>query len=199
MSNQAIARRAPSKSFNPTSYKAEALDLMKANPTLAAQSMTQLASSKRAAERELNIATETTNDLVAFVVSTAVVGLLALLDGTVMAKRDAIIEGFEADGLIQAGEEPPSSLWKAEGIKEPGKLWILPYSLLAPIAFAAAAVGLSASRDESEPAGTMERVAAVTATTTFGLYVAGMTRAAGYRMQQRKMLNAAAQTAMTGT
>lgn len=199
MSTQAISRRTPSKSFNPSSYKAEALDLMKANPSLAAQSMTQLAGSKRAAERELNIATETTQDLAAFAVSSILVGLLGMLDGTIMAKRDAIIEGFETDGLIQPGEEPPSTLWKAEGIKEPGKLWFMPYNLLIPIVLGGVAVGLGAGREEDESPSTAERVFAVSATTTFGLYVASITRAAGYRFQQRRMLNAAAQTAMTGT
>lgn len=198
MSTQAIAR-APSRQFNPASYRAEALDLMQANPALAANSMTQLARSKREAERELNIAEESTQDIVAFLASTALVAVLGMWDGSIMAKRDSIIESFEMNGLVQPGEEPPASLWKAQGVKEPGKLWILPYGLLVPVLLGAGAVALAGTRDEAEGASTLERVAAVSATTTFGVWVASLTRASGYRWQQRRMIAAGAQAQMTGT
>lgn len=203
MQTQALTRSTAlpnRRDLNPAHFKAEALELMQANPALAAQSMTQLALSKRDAERELNISRESTNDLVAFAVSTGLVALIGLWDGSVMAKRDAIIAGFEEQGLIGAGDEPNAEIWKAAGVKEPGKLFgVIPMGLLVPVAFGVMSVIAAARRDERAPAGTFERVTSVTATTTFGVWVAGMTRASGYRRQQTKMVTAAAAAAMTGT
>lgn len=194
-SNGATAPRA----FNPSTYRAEALELMEANPKLAAHSMTQLATTKRETERELNIAQETQADLAAFLVSTALVALIGGIDGATMAKRDALIQTFEEAGLVQPGEEPARALWKAQGVKEPGKLWVIPTALLIPAALGIGAIIVAARREENDRASVGERVLAVTATTTFGVWVAGATRAMGYRWQQKRMLTAGAQAAMTGT
>lgn len=201
MQTQAIQRSGATaqRAFNPSTYRAEALELMEANPKLAAHSMTQLATTKRETERELNIAQETQADLAAFLASTALVAIIGGVDGATMAKRDALIETFEEAGLIQAGEEPPRSLWKAQGVREPGRLWIFPVALLIPAALGIGAIAVAARRDENERASVGERVLAVTATTTFGLWVANATRAMGYRWQQKRMLTAGAQAAMTGT
>lgn len=184
------------RKFNPQEYRAEFSDLMKVNPGLAANAATQLAGTKRDMDRQLNAAEDSTSDIIAFIVSTGVVALVGMYDGTVQAKRDQLIEGFEANGLIGVGEEPPRELWKAQGVKEPGKLWIFPTSLLIPIALGVGAVAVAAGRDEDEPASVPERVLAVTATTTFGLFIAGLTRASGYRWQQKRMATAGAQAMM---
>lgn len=196
---RASAARTAPRAFNPSSYRAEALELMEANPKLAAQAQTQLASNYRAAERDLNAAEESTQDIIAFLASTALVAAIGMWDGTVMAKRDSIIELFEANGLIKEDEEPPRELWKAQGIKEPGRLWIFPTQLIVPILLGAGAVAAAASREENDQASTLERVLAVSATTTFGLWVAGITRAAGFRMQQKKMIAAGTWAAIQAT
>jgi len=199
MPTQAMQRRSPRKRFNPSEYRADFQDLMAVNPGLAANAATSLAKSKRAAEREVNAAEDATADIIAFLVSSGIVALVGMWDGTVMARRDAILEQMEAGGLLAAGEEPTRDLWKAQGIKEPGKLWIFPTSLLVPIALGAVAVVVAAGREEDEPASVAERIFAVSATSTFGLFVASLTRGAGYRWQQKRMIGAAVEQAMTGT
>jgi hypothetical protein len=202
MSSQAMttarSQTAPRR-FNPKEYSADFHDLMQVNPKLAVNAATALAASKREIDRQLNFAEDQTSDLIAFAVSTGLVALVGWYDGSVMKRRDALIDQFEAQGLIGAGEEPPRELWKAQGVKEPGKLWIFPTSLLIPIVLGAAAIGVAAGRDEDERPSTLERTLAVTATTTFGLFVAGYTRAAGYRWQEKRMITAGTQAAMTGT
>ena len=201
MSSQALQRRTPvsTRSFNPSTYRAEALELMEANPALAANSMTQLAKSKREAERDLNMAEDSTSDIVAFLASSLIVAAIGAYDGTVMAKRDQLIETFEAAGTVLPGQEPTKDVWKSAGVKEPGKLWIFPTALLVPILLGAGAVIVAGRRDEDEPATTGERILAVSATSSFGLWLASITRASGYRYQQKRMLNAGVQAAMTGT
>jgi len=194
MSTQALSTAAPFRSlpsrreFNPSHFNAEALDLMQANPPLAAKSFTQLAVAKRDAERELNMSRESTSDLAAFAFSSGIVALVGLWDGNVMAKRDALIANFEEQGIVAPGAEPTSQVWKDAKIKEPGKLLgVVPMGLLLPVAFGTLSVIAAARRNENAPAGTFERVMAVTATTTFGVWLSGITRAHGYRRQQAKL------------
>ena len=196
MPTQAMQRRSPSKRFNPSEYRTDFADLMAVNPGLAANAATTLARSKREAEREVNAAEEATADIIAFLVSSGIVALVGMWDGTVMARRDAILQTFEASGVLAAGEEPSRELWKAQGVKEPGKLWIFPTSLIVPIVLGGIAVAVAAGRDEDEPASVAERIFAVSATSTFGLFVANLTRGAGYRWQQKRMIGAAAEQAM---
>lgn len=199
MPTQAVQKRSTSRSFNPAEYRADFQDLMAVNPGLAANAATTLARSKRDAERAVNISEESTADIVAFLVSTGIVAAIGMYDGMVTAKRDQIIEGFEADGLIAAGEEPPGDLWKAQGLKDPAKvIGFFPKALLVPILLGTATVVAASMREEDDRPGIAERSLAVSATTTFGLFIAGLTRASGYRWQQKRML-AAAQQAMTGT
>lgn len=201
MPAQAMTKSRSTRSFNPSEYRADFSDLMAVNPGLAANAATALARSKRDAEKQVNISDESKADIVAFGVSTLIVAAIGMYDGTVMAKRDQIIEDFESQGLIAAGEEPPADLWKAQGIKDPGKvLGFFPKSLLVPIILGVATVGAAAGREEDDPPSILERSLAVSTTTTFGLFVAGLTRAHGYRWQQKRMLAAAnAAGAMTGT
>jgi len=200
MTTQAVARRSPRKRFNPSEYRSDFQDLMTVNPTLAANAATSLAKSKRAAERELNAASDVTADLIALTISTGIVSLVGFWDGTVMARRDAILTSWEMAGTLGAGQEPDRAMWKAQGVKEPGKLFgFFPISLLIPIASFAAAMVFAGNRDEDEPAGIPERVFAVTAASTLGMWTAGLTRGGGYRWQQKRMIGAAADAAMTGT
>lgn len=188
------------RALNPQEYKAEFRDLIAVNPTLAADSATKLAMTKKNLERQLNAASEGTADIVAFLLSTGIVALVGIADGAMLAKRDAILKTWEDGGLITEGEEPPPSLWKDQKKREPGKLWIFPINLLIPIGLGTIAVVAAASRDEHERAGMFERVMAVSATSTFGLWVAGLTRGTGYRWQSnRQMGSATTGTTQTGT
>jgi len=201
MQTQAVSRSASAlatRTWNPSAFNAEALELMKENPQLAARSMTQLAMHKRTAERELNLSTESTNDLVAFAVSSGMVALIGMWEGNVLAKRDAIIEGWELNGDLEVDTEPSPELWKAKAIPEPGKLGPIPMGLILPVLFGIGSVIAASRRDEREPASTAERVLATTATTTFGLWIANMTRAVGYRREKADLL-AKTVIAETGT
>lgn len=206
----AVARRpstpppAPTRgtglALNPTEYKAEFRDLMAVNPALAADSATKLAVTKKSLERELNAAEESTIDIGAFLLSSGLVALVGFYDGTVMAKRDAIITSWELGQLIPEGTEPPSSMWKDQKVREPGKVWIFSTQFLIASAFAAVAVLRASMRDESDRAGLFERTMAVAATSTFGLWIASMTRSSGFNWQNNRALTAGTGgNAQTGT
>lgn len=205
MQTQAISRRLPTQApsaaparatgvrrFNPAEFKNDFLDLVKVNPGLAADTATKIAEQRSHQNRELNAASDNTADFLAFALSTGVVAAVGMWDGSIQAKRNAIIAGWETAGLVPVGTEPESGMWKTQGVKDPGKLWIIPYSLLTPIVLAGLAVGAAAARDEHDPAPWYERTLAVSAVSTWGLFIAGLTRSYGYRAQEKRMLGTAA-------
>jgi hypothetical protein len=211
MQTQAISRHTPKapvapaaprasgvRHFNPTSFKNDFLDLVKVNPGLAADTATKIAEQRSLANRELNAASDNTADFVAFLLSTGIVALVGAWDGSIQAKRNAIISGWESAQLVQVGEEPPGSMWKEQGVKDPADLLgvsFLPYAFLTPVLLGTLAVATAAMRDEGDPAPWYERTLAVSAVSTFGLWIAGMTRKFGYHWQEKRMSAAPAAAA----
>jgi hypothetical protein len=212
MQTQAITRRLPTQApsgpaaparaagirrFNPTEFKNDFLDLVKVNPGLAADTATKIAEQRSLQNRELNAASSNTADFVAFLLSTGVVALVGAWDGSIQAKRNKIIAGWETAGLVPLGQEPDPAIWKAQAVKEPGTVlgqtWIRTVGV--PVLFGGLAVLSASMRDESDPASWYERTFAVSAISTWGLAVAGWTRSAGYRWQEKRDSAPAAQAA----
>ena len=199
MQTQAISRQIPTapaaparaigiRKFNPTEFKNDFLDLVKVNPGLAADTATKIAEQRSHQNRELNAASSNTADAVAFVLSTGIVALVGAGDGSIQAKRNKIIAGWEQANLVPMGQEPDPALWKAQSTKEPGTVlgqtWIR--TLGVPLALGTGAVIAAAARNESDPASWYERTLAVSAISTWGLAIAGWTRSWGYRQQEKR-------------
>lgn len=178
--------------FNPAEYRDNAMDLIKANPELAADAVTKLARRKHNADTELKKASEGTKDLLAFFGMTGVLALVGMWNGSMAAKREALIDAWEAGGASIAGanlvdaDEP----WKHEGgVSDPKMLFFVPKLLLVPMGFGLL-WGITASMSKGKEAGTFQRFAALTTGTTAAYFVADWAGGWMFKKKSRQLAQA---------
>jgi hypothetical protein len=187
MAKHAISKR---PRFNPSEYKEEFLDLAKTNPELAAESATKLARRKRNADDELADADATTTGLVAGLGSFAIMALVGAWQGSLRAKRAAIIAHWEEEGAAIEGVDPrttPTPFTHPNGVSDPTMLWMFPKILLPPVALAVAAGIAAVARGKKKQAGAFERIFTMSAIATGGLAIADIVGTWAFNRKEQKL------------
>jgi len=177
--------------FNAKDYRSEAMDLIKTNPELAADSMTKLAGRKVRAENQVAEADNSTRDLGAAVISFALLSATGWWLGSMEAKRDLLVADWELEGAADVGanlQETPYPWDHERGVADPTTFFFVPKLLVVPVVSGAIAGIISASRPKGSDPGTWERGFTITAISSFGLMLAKVVGRFAYERKRKKML-----------
>lgn len=193
-----MARTAVARRFNAQSYRDDALDMIKTNPELAANSMTELAGRKVRAENRVakarNQATDAQEgaaDLGGLITALVVMGATGWWAGSMDAKRDVLVADWELEGAESVGASVTQfpEPWNHErGVSDPTAWWMIPKLIVVPLGTGALAGILAAARNQNAPASWFERGMTFSAISTFGLVVAKVIGRIAYHRRKTKML-----------
>lgn len=188
MATKAIQRSA--RRFNPGEYRQDMIDLIKTNPELAAKSATTVASRKVRAENSAASDAEDTRNLIAAIVTFGVMGATGAWQGSMAAKRDAIIDDWELEGAERAGvslTDAPVPWSSDAGVGDPTKWWVIPKMLVVPLGTGILAVIAASMRKRGAMAGALEKSMTFSAIGTFGMTLASLVADFAYRRKEKKI------------
>ena len=185
MARQAMQRR----SFNPRSYRDDFMDLIQANPTMAADSATKLAGRKVRAENQAMASDTASTDLVASMVTFLIMGGAGWWQGSMKAKRDMLVADWELEGAAEVGaslQESPKPWNHERGVANPTTWWVVPKLLVLPVGTGILALIAATMRKGASP-GIFEKSMTLSAVGTFGLTLASLVGGYSYEMKEKKM------------
>ncbi len=177
--------------FNPKEYKEDFTDLAKVNPPLAAKAATDLARRKRNQDDALAESDMATKGLMAFMGTTAIMATAGWWNGSMKAKRDALIADWETEGAVGVGAstaEYPDPWDHAAGVSDPCCWWMVPKLILFPALTGGLAILAASMRPARKAPGGFERTMTMASGATLGLVIANMTAGWSYRRKEKKLM-----------
>ncbi|MCH9637714.1 MAG: hypothetical protein K0U16_07205 [Gammaproteobacteria bacterium] len=176
--------------FNGTQYKEDFLDLIKANPEMAADSAKRLAARKVRAENQVEDDETATKGVVALMVGITVTSATGWWSGGLQAKRDALVDDWELQGAESVGAavaDTPFPWQHERGVGHP-MYWFgfFPKLLLVPVVAAGWAGIAAAMRKKNQAPGYVEKAMTTTALMSFGVFAASFVGEISYVGKEKK-------------
>ncbi len=180
--------------FNPRSYREDFMDLIQANPTLAADSATKLASRKVRAENQASASSGASTDLIATLVTFVVMGGAGWWQGGMKAKRDALVADWQLEGAesVSASLQDTPKPWNHDrGASNPTTWWMIPKLMVLPLGTGLLAMIASGMRKRGAAPGAFEKSMTMSAVGTFGLTIASLVGGYSYDKKETKLAGTA--------
>lgn len=179
--------------FNASEYQRDFKRLAEMNPGKAAETATGVARGKvNAANRQKNAAdSEKYTKAYAYAAAVPVTALLGAVEGMQMAKRQAMIEDWEANGAASVGadlKEHPTPFTHKDGVKDPTKLFgIIPSMVVAPAVSGIGALVLSMKKKKGKKTRFAQRWMTELSGQTLVTALSGLAWGASFEAKRKKL------------